>query len=713
MLPEEEVLREEDERAPINNDRTRRRLNQLKGFMKHLLFMNDTHSTVSALNKECFSNDIDTEESKVCIMLYQRLKPYMPYKKHYALPSFQVPFVILASDILSYAGYRKFAVSLCPMPSTSVNALRLNSVSIYTLFCSYGESRLSFHDYENNEISTQAEALNQKDAVFNQFFDYETLQRDCISRKLKFAHNITVLPGAKYARILATKRENVHSSRYPQAATSGSRLNLPWKEIGEHWQRTKDNKGLLDAEIKRYEKSNKTTLQDIQVQRKLLDNLETTIKELKHSKWEKTVPPAVKENRPDQQPEKNQSLYQRLQKLKQERTKCYTVIAKLERILSDGRFQQYVRIKARSLKKMPTHTPTQHPQKVISAAPMIDKAENILLHSEHQYLRESFTFSGTDNGIVKMTESVPLTFNDFLYHLKLYNRSAALETGVEEQIEYKELPKPFTTHSGDIDLGGGFYRSRKRLEFRKSQNEEIVKIEKELSEQGLKKAITTAQIGRSYRTHCSHRRQLQDFYDLPNKEAHLKRKKEHINTKYRDRLCSKERQALGLCRKKNNVKNLIMFIGDRGTGVGRSIKGRRRYGGTWKQQKHARYTGVCITNENKTSQTCVYCFSSLSHPRATYTVLDKENKPTVVKRMVKGAFLCRNPHCVLSAAKRNTQTRDSISAVAIALSGLATVLFQDTFPQFRTKISQSNTEFNRKTMDFLNRSIQRAGPSRD
>ncbi|KAI8350358.1 hypothetical protein EDC96DRAFT_441214, partial [Choanephora cucurbitarum] len=50
-------------------------------------------------------------------------------------------------------------------------------------------------------------------------------------------------------------------------------------------------------------------------------------------------------------------------------------------------------------------------------------------------------------------------------------------------------------------------------------------------------------------------------------------------------------------------------------GVGSRIRGHLRCSGIWKQDWHARYTIVCITNEIFTSQTCVYCFNKLTHAR--------------------------------------------------------------------------------------------------
>ncbi|KAI8356640.1 hypothetical protein BD560DRAFT_406466, partial [Blakeslea trispora] len=69
-----------------------------------------------------------------------------------------------------------------------------------------------------------------------------------------------------------------------------------------------------------------------------------------------------------------------------------------------------------------------------------------------------------------------------------------------------------------------------------------------------------------------------------------------------------------------------MMIGDRGMGVGSRIK------------RHLRY--VSITNENYTSQTCVYCFHKLQHPKQLIQVKGK-----TVYRNMKGAFHCLNPEC--------------------------------------------------------------------
>ncbi|PHZ07482.1 uncharacterized protein RHIMIDRAFT_274513, partial [Rhizopus microsporus ATCC 52813] len=140
-----------------------------------------------------------------------------------------------------------------------------------------------------------------------------------------------------------------------------------------------------------------------------------------------------------------------------------------------------------------------------------------------------------------------------------------------------------------------------------------------------------------------------------------------------------------------------MFIGNRGIGVGSRIKRYQRYGGDWKQKLHEQETQVCITNENMTSQTCVYCFSKLDHPIHKRMIKGKEITVTS-----KGPFICRNPKCVLVTKRQPVKSRDTLSALTVGLLGLSYILFHRTFPCCETSLSQSSTEFTNITSSFLN-----------
>ncbi|CEP13228.1 hypothetical protein [Parasitella parasitica] len=148
-------------------------------------------------------------------------------------------------------------------------------------------------------------------------------------------------------------------------------------------------------------------------------------------------------------------------------------------------------------------------------------------------------------------------------------------------------------------------------------------------------------------------------------------------SKFYDRLAAQERQF-------SKAKSPIMLIGDRGHCVGSSIKGHQKFGENWREERHARYTPVLITNEQNTSQTCIFCFRKLLHPIAF-----KDGR----LRQSKGTFLCYNKSC---SRKYQPMSRDKLSALAIGLSGACHLLFGAMFPAFnpchsdekRRKISQ-------------------------
>ncbi|KAI8359809.1 hypothetical protein BD560DRAFT_449061 [Blakeslea trispora] len=61
-------------------------------------------------------------EINVCLPIVIRLKPYIPSKANYESIGHQLPFIILANDLLRCAGYAIFNRNMCPMPSASLEA---------------------------------------------------------------------------------------------------------------------------------------------------------------------------------------------------------------------------------------------------------------------------------------------------------------------------------------------------------------------------------------------------------------------------------------------------------------------------------------------------------------------------------------------------------------------------------------------------------------
>ena len=110
--------------------------------------------------------------------------------------------------------------------------------------------------------------------------------------------------------------------------------------------------------------------------------------------------------------------------------------------------------------------------------------------------------------------------------------------------------------------------------------------------------------------------------------------------------------------------------------------------GSDKKQLHGKHVNVCITNEHMTSQTCIYCYQKLCHPKA---MLTKKNKQ--VSQEIKGALMCVNPKCVAVKSGRSTKSRDALFSLAIGLSGLTQCLIgSPLLPFAQPQISQFNTD---------------------
>ncbi|GAA5804794.1 hypothetical protein HPULCUR_010301 [Helicostylum pulchrum] len=71
---------------------------------------------------------------------------------------------------------------------------------------------------------------------------------------------------------------------------------------------------------------------------------------------------------------------------------------------------------------------------------------------DEELLNGNLCMSGTDNGIVTMTETCKLDLEKFKYHLKLYNRYDALENEevTEEDKVMAYIPKTMKIYSKDI-----------------------------------------------------------------------------------------------------------------------------------------------------------------------------------------------------------------------------------------------------------------------
>lgn len=156
-----------------------------------------------------------------------------------------------------------------------------------------------------------------------------------------------------------------------------------------------------------------------------------------------------------------------------------------------------------------------------------------------------------------------------------------------------------------------------------------------------------------------------------------KRRCEIQKRKAYDRVCSAERRSCPPCPSQKSSTRLIMFVGDRGYGYGSRVKNHVRLGGPWKPLKHSLYASVCITNEHNTSQTCVFCFQKTDHPQKVFS-----KKGAIALKTVNGASVCNNNECILSLSGTSHKARDSVSALAIGISGASRLISGTTLEVF-------------------------------
>jgi hypothetical protein len=149
-----------------------------------------------------------------------------------------------------------------------------------------------------------------------------------------------------------------------------------------------------------------------------------------------------------------------------------------------------------------------------------------------------------------------------------------------------------------------------------------------------------------------------------------RRTRELLTRKTKDRLCSQERK---FTQQTDKSSRPVMLIGNRGTGVGSSIKGYSRRGGKWISETHGRYAVAAITDEHMTSQLCIYCFAPIVHPS------DQDGN------VILGTSRCINYNCPAFKQGRATNNRDKMSAAAIGISGMAKLLLNKDYPPFTSK----------------------------
>ncbi|KAI8050710.1 hypothetical protein BDF21DRAFT_482405, partial [Thamnidium elegans] len=191
-------------------------------------------------------------------------------------------------------------------------------------------------------------------------------------------------------------------------------------------------------------------------------------------------------------------------------------------------------------------------------------------HNEQIRYSEDLLFSGTDNGLVTMTETAKLD-------IKRLNFS-------DDGINQATLCKTFKVHSSDLQFRSEVKISLMKLEKLKKRTEAgkvVMNIERSFIDMNIEKAKNINEVDDMMNIKYKHRNDLRKFY-YSNAQIKLKRKTEIQRKKCFGKTCSSERQIIS---SKQN-KHPFMLTGDRGYCHSSSIKGHLKYGDVWKPKLH-------------------------------------------------------------------------------------------------------------------------------
>ncbi|KAI9485590.1 MAG: hypothetical protein EXX96DRAFT_474370 [Benjaminiella poitrasii] len=185
-------------------DISRRRIKQLMAMIRKVLYKRTTNPITEQELLQLIPN-LQTNEAECCLRICQFFKPYIPERSQIYVVAYVLPFYLMVNDLFKCTKYEVYIRKLVPRPSVgSVNALKLDSPSLFNLFCTSNKRQnMDLYDYDGNRIISRDAATQLKDAVFGSFFDLDQLQQLCATFGSRFAHNMYLLSAAKTVGITA------------------------------------------------------------------------------------------------------------------------------------------------------------------------------------------------------------------------------------------------------------------------------------------------------------------------------------------------------------------------------------------------------------------------------------------------------------------------------------------------------------------------------
>ncbi|CAO3654853.1 unnamed protein product [Mucor fragilis] len=483
--------------------------------------------------------DPQQPEVDCCLDLVTRLKPYIPGTDAQNLLARVLPFCLLANDALGFTGYNKFQRKLLPDPQfTHQYPLSLSAQTIYHAL-DRGPHRLVMYSYDGSALVSAVKANQNKDACYNSIFDLDAVQQVCKSYGLTFAQHMTLMPGLKTVRILGCRPKK---AAYNQAIQDDRQRR--WnKDVLQH-----------DITVREAQRDNATIQSNLdeagEQVKGLKKQLKAALKELDDANFGQKIKDKKKTWIPGV---KNDTLYGEIQQLKVDRNEAFKKTQRIRQEIRSIRQSMFFMRTAKKNRGRIMELNTAKPATTTTAdkIPALGR-DGHGVHIDARRLAENLdidkdvVFSGTDNGLVTMTETVAFDVKRFAFHLDLFCNQGLDKQGQTALLArhdrgFLSLPPSHKVKAQDVDFKCGYRKARLTLERRKRENPHIRQIEKTMRESSLNGAATAQSYLSRFSVHQSSSNALQAFYDSPARRAQNRHLELHNKTQ-RNKICASERK---------------------------------------------------------------------------------------------------------------------------------------------------------------------------
>ncbi|KAF9574644.1 hypothetical protein EC968_005874 [Mortierella alpina] len=464
--------------TPIKKEPPSTRLKALQAVLRKLLETDTGDELIDRawVRKKGFrGSDFEDHECDVVLKIGKLLGPFVPKRRpatdgrktrdsiaHVVL---RAPLAVIANTVLMLTGYSEFTRRLSPHISAgSLHALNLGAVGVYEVL-SGSNGVFDIKDHHGSYLTSSrsiTEDPRNKRAVFASFIDLNKIDQICANHGLVFRERISyvdrytirivgrVVPHGP-ARPGHPVTSSVDERKKARKGTSTSHnkwtrilagMNLDKQTIAERAENFKNRKKQLEGQIKAPRKRLGILRKAQTMARRDLNREGTKAAYVRLQEARK----AVRQAREDVKP-----MEQELGRVRRE----YYLWNKLEQLdmsSQDVRLPEY---------KPQITTPTWRNSTVEDDVEHMD-ISTIL--KESQDPRRSIVYSGTDYGLVKMSETVPVTEKRLEEHLQYFKR--AKDPTIELPRWVSHVPKSNKITAQQVNSISHSRRMQKRREKR-------------------------------------------------------------------------------------------------------------------------------------------------------------------------------------------------------------------------------------------------------